>query len=97
MKKILWIWTQTPCICSRQFVAGPSKLDNEGPHKPVETANNFEFMYSWQRISQNSFPKFIHIFPKSFELIQSQKELRNKYDACAWDRTGAPNDVIVKI
>ncbi len=54
-------------------------------------------MYSWQKISQNLFPKLIHIFPKSFGLISSQEKLRNKYDACAQDRTGAPNDVIVKI
>jgi hypothetical protein len=27
----------------------------------------------------------------------SKEELRNKYDACAQDWTGAPNDVIVKI
>ncbi len=49
-------------LWSRQFVTGPSKLDNEGNHKSVQTANNFEFMYSWQRISQNLFPKFIHIY-----------------------------------
>jgi hypothetical protein len=30
------------------------------------TANNFELMYSRQRISQNSFPKFLYIVPKSF-------------------------------
>jgi hypothetical protein len=30
------------------------------------TANNFELMYSRQRMSQNSFPKFIYVFPNSF-------------------------------
>jgi hypothetical protein len=36
------------------------------------TANNFEFMYSLQRISLNSFPKFIYIFPKSFMIFQQE-------------------------
>jgi hypothetical protein len=30
------------------------------------TANNFGLMYSRKRISQNSFPNYIHIIPKSF-------------------------------
>jgi hypothetical protein len=30
------------------------------------TANNFGLMYSRKRISQNSFPNFIYIIPKSF-------------------------------
>ncbi len=46
-------------------------IPRKGIHKQdfccsVCTANNFEFMYSWKRISQNSFPKFIYIFSKSF-------------------------------
>ncbi len=30
------------------------------------TANNYGLMYSRKRISQNSFPNFVHIIPKSF-------------------------------
>jgi hypothetical protein len=30
------------------------------------TANNFGIMYSRKRISQNTFPNLIYIFPKSF-------------------------------
>jgi hypothetical protein len=33
------------------------------------TANNFGIMYSRKRISQNSFPNLIHIFPKSFMIF----------------------------
>jgi hypothetical protein len=33
------------------------------------TANNFGLMYSRKRISQNSFPNFIYIFPKSFMIF----------------------------
>ncbi len=36
------------------------------------TGNNSEFIYSRQRISQNSFPKLIHIFPKSFMIFQQE-------------------------
>jgi hypothetical protein len=36
------------------------------------TGNNFEFIYSRQRISQNSFPKLIHIFPTSFMIFQQE-------------------------
>jgi hypothetical protein len=39
------------------------------------TANNFGFMYSPKRISQNSFPNFIYIIPKSFMVFC--QELRN--------------------
>jgi hypothetical protein len=39
------------------------------------TANNFGLMYSRKRISQNSFPNFIHIIPKSFMVFY--QELRN--------------------
>jgi hypothetical protein len=43
------------------------------------TANNFGLMYSRKRISQNSFPDFIYIFPKSFMILsgttRSKKEL----------------------
>jgi hypothetical protein len=39
------------------------------------TPNNFRFMYSWKRVSQNSFPNFIYIFPKSF--MKFWQELRN--------------------
>ncbi len=39
------------------------------------TANNFGFMYSQKRISQNSFPNGIYIFPKSFMIFC--QELRN--------------------
>ncbi len=55
---------------------------DERPHKDRwyerigdHTANNFGIMYSRKRISQNSFPNSIYIFPKSF-MIFSQ-ELRN--------------------
>ena len=74
------------------------------------TANNFEIMYSRQRISQNSLSKFIYVFPKSFMIFQQElldaafslwgnivtKGIMKQIWACAWDRTGAPNDVIVK-
>jgi hypothetical protein len=33
------------------------------------TANNFGLMYSRKRISQNSFPNLIYIFPKSFMIF----------------------------
>ncbi len=33
---------------------------------------SFEFMYSRQRISQNSFPKFIYIFAKSFMIFRQE-------------------------
>ncbi len=43
--------------------------------KMLYTANNFGLMYSRKRISQNSFPNFIHIIPKSFMVFC--KGLRN--------------------
>jgi hypothetical protein len=43
-----------------------------GKGQGVSTANNFEFMYSRQRISKNSFPKFTDIFPKSFMIFQQE-------------------------
>jgi hypothetical protein len=46
MKKYSEIELGPPCIWNRLFVTGLSKLDNEGPHKSEDTANNFEFMYS---------------------------------------------------
>ncbi len=36
------------------------------------TANNFELVYSRQRISPNSFPTFNYIFPKSFMIFQQE-------------------------
>jgi hypothetical protein len=35
----------------------------------IYTANNFGLLYSWKRISQNSFPNFFYIFPKSFMIF----------------------------
>jgi hypothetical protein len=46
MKKYSEFELGPPCIWNRLFVTGPSKLDNEGPHKSEDTANNVEFMYS---------------------------------------------------
>jgi hypothetical protein len=34
--------------------------------------NNFELMYSRQRVSQNSFTKFLYIVPKSFIIFQQE-------------------------
>ncbi len=47
------------------------------------TANNFGIMYSRKRISQNSFPNFNDIFPKSFmifcqELIDPKRNYENQ-------------------
>jgi hypothetical protein len=67
-----------------------------GARSYMYTGNNFEFIYSRQRISQNSFPKLIHIFPKSFMIFQQElldaavslwtniipKGIIKKYDAC---------------
>jgi hypothetical protein len=36
-------------------------------------ANNFRFMYYQKRISQNSFPNLIYIFPKSFLIFQKEQ------------------------
>jgi hypothetical protein len=41
MKKYYGFELRPPASGSRQFVTGPSKLDNEDPHNSVETANNF--------------------------------------------------------
>jgi hypothetical protein len=38
------------------------------------TANKFGIMYSRKRISQNSFPNFIYIFPKSFMIFCQELE-----------------------
>ncbi len=59
------------------------------------TPINFGFMYSWKRISKNSFPNFIYIFPKSF--MKFCLELRNpkrNYENQAW--TEAPKEVILE-
>ncbi len=47
------------------------------------TANKFGLMYSRKRISQNSFPNFIYIFPKSFmmfcqELLDPKRNYENQ-------------------
>ncbi len=49
----------------------------------VSTANKVGLMYSRKRISQNLFPNFIYIFPKSFmifyqELLDSKRNYENK-------------------
>jgi hypothetical protein len=38
----------------------------------LHTANSFQFLYYLIRISQNSFPNFIYIFPKSFMIFQKE-------------------------
>jgi hypothetical protein len=53
----------------------------------VCTANNFGIMYARKRISQNSFPNLIYIFPKSFmifcqELQQDPKLLNSGSQGC---------------
>jgi hypothetical protein len=52
-------------------------------------------MYSRERISQNSFPNFIYIFPKSFmifcqELLDPKRNYKNQIGALA------PKDVLMK-
>ncbi len=49
----------------------------------THTTNNFELMNSRKRISQNSFPNFIYIIPKSFmvfcqELCNPKKNYENQ-------------------
>ncbi len=45
------------------------------------TANNFGIMYSRKRISQNSFPNFIYIFPKSFmRFCQELQDPKRNYE-----------------
>ncbi len=39
----------------------------------------FGFMYSRKRISQNSFPNFIYLFPKSEPTVGSQDVIIKKY------------------
>jgi hypothetical protein len=39
-------------------------------------ANNFGIMYSRKRISQNSFPNLIYIFPKSFMIFYSVRNYK---------------------
>ncbi len=43
------------------------------------TANNFEFMYTRQRIRQNSFLKFIYIFSKSFVIFRQDPVLLSAF------------------
>jgi hypothetical protein len=42
---------------------------NKETTSPACTANNFGLIYSQKRISQNPFPNFIYIFPKSFMIF----------------------------
>ncbi len=57
------------------------------------TANNFEFMYSRNRISHYSFPKFIYIFPKLFMIFcQELLDPKRNYENQIW--TSAPKNVI---
>ncbi len=52
------------------------------------TANNFGFMYSRKRISQNSFPNFIHIIPKSFMVFcQELRNPKRNYENQIWTYT----------
>jgi hypothetical protein len=45
------------------------------------TANNFGIMYSRKRISQNSFPTFIYIFPKIFMIFcQELQDTKRNYE-----------------
>jgi hypothetical protein len=49
----------------------------------LHTANKFGLMHSRKRISQNSFPNFIYIFPKSFmifcqELLDPKRNYENQ-------------------
>jgi hypothetical protein len=59
------------------------------------TANNFGIMYSRKRISQNSFPNFIYIFPKSFMIFcQELQDPKRNYENQIL--TQAAKDVIMK-
>jgi hypothetical protein len=67
---------------SQFLVLNPGLEKSGGSHRDIEerdpkvyTANNFGFMYSRKRISQNSFPNFICVIPKSFMVFY--QELRN--------------------
>ncbi len=49
------------------------------------TANNFGLMYSRKRISQNSFPNFIYIIPKSFMVFcQELRNPKRNYENQIW-------------
>jgi hypothetical protein len=49
------------------------------------TANNFGLMYSRKRISQNSFPNLIYIFPKSFMILcQELSNPKRNYKNQIW-------------
>ncbi len=57
-------------ICGVQITKSKrSEISYLGPFKWAYTANKFGLMYSRKRISQNSFPNFIYIFPKSFMIF----------------------------
>ncbi len=59
----------------------------EGESEPflLYTANNFRLIYSRKRISQNSFPNFIYIFPKSFMIFcQELSNLKRNYENQIW-------------
>ncbi len=53
----------------------------------THTANNFGLLYSRKRISQNSFPNFLYIFPKSFMIFcQELSNPKQNYENQIWTR-----------
>jgi hypothetical protein len=56
-------------------MATQNRLEQSDLEKSLDIANNFGLMYSRKRNSQNLFPNFIHIIPKSFVVFC--KELCN--------------------
>ncbi len=69
--------------------------DGPMPHPSLSThtANNFGIMYSRKRISQNSFPNFIYIFPSMIFCQELQDPERNCEIQIS---TQGPKDVIMK-
>ncbi len=75
------------------FICFPSTGDMQSLWR---TANNFGIMYSRKRISQNSFPNLINIFPKSFMIFcQELQDPKRNYENQIWTPK-APKDVIIK-
>jgi hypothetical protein len=65
---------------------------------PPYTANNFGLMYSQKRISQNSFPNFIHKIPKSFMVFcQELHNPKRIYENQNLGSQGCHNEKVVNI
>ena len=69
------VWLTPYVLCeslltaAERFLAGGCSLITSLIKLYGHTANNFGLMYSWKRISQNSFPNFIYIIPKTFMIF----------------------------